>query len=198
MPSKLYERALAEARAHHADNKTYSGALLRPHKVFLTELIRENGIASAIDYGCGKGEQYRWVDPADGLTLEQAWGFEVFKFDPAWPPYEVAPIAQADLVICTHTLGSIPLIDQTWVLDLILNLATKVVFVAEKIGPIKKGVHDRQLGFANEWTRPQWEWLLGDALIRRRHVPLAPPAPIVVLSSTERTPEGKITERSVI
>lgn len=151
-----YQAALAQATEHHALNKTYSGRFLRPHKPWLTELIRRLGITSVLDYGCGKGEQYRWVDPLDGQTMEEAWGVNVEKFDPAWPPYAAEPFGQFDLVICTHVLGGIPLVDHSWVLDRIFGHARKAVFIAEKIGPVRKDVHGDRLGMANGWSAIEW------------------------------------------
>lgn len=155
-PSGAYRRALGEASRHHAAAKTYSGRLLRPHKRWLGELIARLEIRSALDYGCGKGEQYRWVDPADGKTLESAWGFEVAKFDPAWPPYAAEPEGQFDLVICTHVLGGIPLSDHPWVIERLFAHARKAVFIAEKIGPIRKKVHGDRAGLANSWSAIEW------------------------------------------
>lgn len=156
MPSKSYERALAESTRHHASSKTYSGKFLRPHKPFLVELIGRLGITSALDYGCGKGEQYRWVDPEDDKLLEEAFGFEVAKFDPAWPPYAAEPQGQFDLVICTHTLGSIPVEDLRWVIERLYGHATKAVFVAVKIGELKKKVFSRPEAHPIGWTQDQW------------------------------------------
>lgn len=158
MPSSAYIQAVAEASAHHARSKTYSGKLLRPHKPFLMSLIAERDIGSALDFGAGKGAQYTWIDPSDGLTLEQAFGFEVTKYDPAWPPFaaEPEPAAAFDLVLCTHTLGSIPLADQAWFIERLFGLATKVVYIAEKLGPIRKSVHRDRAQFPDEWTRDQW------------------------------------------
>lgn len=163
-PSEAYRLALAQASAHHAESKTYSGRFLRPHKPFLSELIARLGIASALDYGAGKGEQYRWVDPADGKTLEEAWGFPVEKFDPAWPAYAAEPAGSFDLVICTHVLGSIPLSDHGWVIAKLFERARKAVFIAEKIGPIRKGVHGDRAGLANEWSAIQWIEAIGPHL----------------------------------
>lgn len=158
MPSSAYIQAVAEASAHHARSKTYSGKFLRPHKPFLMSLIAEHGIESALDYGAGKGAQYTWVDPDDGQTLEQAFGFEATKYDPAWPPFaaEPEPGATFDLVLCTHTLGSIPIADQAWVIERLFSLATKVVYIAEKLGPNRKAVHRDRDQFPQEWTRNQW------------------------------------------
>ena len=156
MPSASYRRAVAEATAHHASSKTYSGKFLRPHKPFLTDLVKRLEVSSILDYGCGKGMQYEWVDPADGLTLEQAWGCEVFKYDPAWPPFAADPSGTFDLVLCTHVMGSIPLADLDWVFKRIFGFATKAVYFAEKLGPIKKTAlsapDERPVG----WSAEQW------------------------------------------
>lgn len=192
MPSDLYRMALEEARKHHARSKTYSGKLLRPHKVYLTALIEECGIAGALDYGCGKGEQYRWVDPTDGKTLEELWGFEVAKFDPAWPAYEIEPDGSFDLVICTHTLGSIPIEDHAWVLDHIFRRATKAVFIAEKIGGIKKVVHGFRSGFVNGWSRERWI----ETIIKARRLSRSSAA--VHFSTVEKVRGQKQTIRSII
>jgi hypothetical protein len=184
--SEEYQIALAQAAAHHAAAKTYSGRFLRPHKPWLTELIWRLGVTSILDYGCGKGEQYRWVDPLDGKTLEEAWGVNVEKFDPAWPPYAAEPTGQFDLVICTHVLGGIPLADHQWVLDRIFGLARKAVFIAEKIGPVRKDVHGDREGMHKDWT--VIEWLEDIAPHRRDDIETH-------LSVLYRSPHGKFTGR---
>lgn len=194
MGSKLYDKAVADAAAHHANSKTYSGKFLRPHKPYLSAMIADLEIRSALDYGCGKGEQYNWVDPEDGKTLEQAWGFEVAKFDPCWPPFAAEPVGNFDLVICTHVLGSIPIKDLSWVVERMLTLATKAVYIAEKIGPIKKAVHGDREGFPNEWSAARWQETL-ESLIKASGIS-APP--MVILSTLERTDQGKIMKRTVL
>jgi hypothetical protein len=155
-PSAAYDRALAESTKHHASSNTFSGKFLRPHKPFLMSLIDRLEIKSALDYGCGKGAQYTWVDQEDGKTLEQAFGFEVSKYDPAWPPYAAEPVGPFDLVICTHVLGSIPTVDLDWVLARLYSLATKAVYISEKIGPVKKKVFSKPEEHPIGWTPKQW------------------------------------------
>lgn len=156
MPSEAYDRALAEATAHHARSKTYSGKLMRPHKIYLTALIARLGIGSALDYGCGKGAQYEWVDHEDGRRLEDIWGFTVAKYDPAWPPFAAEPVGQFDLVICTHVLGSIPVGDLDWALGRVIGFARKAVFLAEKIGPVKKTALSDPEGRPVDWPADRW------------------------------------------
>lgn len=187
--SELYRRALAEATAHHRRSKTYSGKFLRPHKPFLSTLISQMDITSAIDVGCGKCAQYSWVDPDDGLTLEQAWGFPVAKYDPACPPYDPDPGGQYDLVICTHTLGSIPLSDIDWFVDDLFSRARKAVYIAEKIGRIKKNVHGERDGFINDWTTADWVALLRGRMDAKK-------SPVVCfVSTTEMIGGERITDR---
>jgi hypothetical protein len=156
MPSRAYERALAEAARHHASSKTYSGKFLRPHKPWLLALVAEHQITSAIDYGAGKGAQYEWVDPDDGKTLEQAFGFEVTKYDPAWPPFAARPQGVFDLCICTHVLGSIPLADLGWVMASLYAYGRKAVYVAEKIGDVGKTALTAPEQRAVGWGPQRW------------------------------------------
>lgn len=155
-PSNEHAAAVAEGARHHASSKTYSGSFLRPHKPFIAEIVDRLGCKDALDYGCGKGVQYEWVDPDDGKTLEHSWGLEVTKYDPCYPPFAAEPQGKFDLVICTHTLNLIPLVDLDVVIGRLYDLADKAVYIAEKLGPRKKNdVADpdrRAIGFtAEEW-----------------------------------------------
>lgn len=185
--SPRYHAAVAEGAAHHARAKTYSGLLMRPHKPFLTAMIDRLQIRSALDYGAGKGLQYQWIDPTDGKTLEQAWGFEVHKYDPCWPPFAADPLGPFDLVICTHTLSLVPLSDVGAVLLRLCALADKAVFIAEKIGERKKQ-EVAPAGLPTGWSKELWLDRIG---------PMADhfPGLEVVFSSREKTDRGVITTR---
>lgn len=189
-PSPEHQRAVAEGARHHASSKTYSGSLLRPHKPYLSKMIARLGCESALDYGCGKGTQYTWRDPADGKTLEEAWGFEVAKYDPCWPPFAREPFGKYDLVMCTHTLFAIPFLDLNAVTLRLFELASKGVFIAEKIGERRKkeiaDPHNRAIG----WGAQNWiSWVGG----------FAPGFPDIETVLSLRTIEsrGKITTRHV-
>lgn len=179
-PSPEYQRALAEATAHHASSKTYSGKFLRPHAPFIKRLIDEYG-SPVLDYGCGKGSQYEWISHGDeasipkGQTIEQFWGVPVRKYDPAWPPFATDPenLNLAALftgppygvTIVTHVLGSIPIGDLLgWVMPRIRGLTNGAVYVAEKLGDVRKDVFS-ETGTLPRWGEADWRgFMLGQSL----------------------------------
>jgi hypothetical protein len=189
-PSKAYYDAVAEGRRHHLSAKTYSGSFLRPHKPYLSPLIERLGIGSALDIGAGKGKQYSWRDPADGLTLEESWGFEVTKHDPCWPPYEAEPQGKFDLVLCTHTASIIPAGDLQWFIERIAGHANKAVYLAEKIGPrMKREIGDpanRNINQPPEFWTALFETFAAAYPTLEWH-----------LSLMVREPRGKITTRYI-
>lgn len=160
--SAEYYVALDESKRHHASSKTFSGKFLRPHAPFIKEIIDRFGCTSILDYGCGKGVQYTWrnADPTGsipvGMTIEEFWGVDVTKFDPAYPPFAAEPTGAFDLVICTHTLGSIPTADLPVIVDRLFGLAGKALYIAEKIGAVKKDVLSRPDRHPIGWGRNQW------------------------------------------
>jgi hypothetical protein len=189
MASRAYLSALDECRKHHESSKTYSGKLLRPHAPFIKKVIDRHGCKSALDFGAGKGSQYRWICDTPtgsipvGMTIEQYWGLSVTKYDPAYPPFSAEPEGKYDLVICTHVLGSIPDTDLEWVIDRLHGLAGKALYVAEKIGPVKKRVVPVKHRTADDWA----SMLRRDSGIE------------VTLATRIRTPDrGVIMERRVL
>lgn len=178
--SEAYYACLAAATQHHATSKTYSGKLFRPHARYVYDMLQRLAANSVLDYGCGKGSQYKWIShggdatvPAD-MTIEQFWGLAVHKYDPAWPPYADRPHRTFDVVLCTHTLGAIPVQDLDAVLEEIFSFANRGVFIAEKIGDPNKRVYD-DTGFEMPygWQRENWENLIRPHLRTNLEVHLA-------------------------
>jgi len=190
MPSNEYFAAIKEGRRHHLESKTYSGSLLRPHKPWLSDMVERLGCCSGCEIGAGKGRQWEWIDPADGLTMEQRWGFEVFKHDPCWPPFEAEPEGKFDLVICAHTASLIPVADLEWFLQRLYSHAHKAVFIAEKIGERKKAEVADVAGRAINWNAEQWIGRIGALAIGYPEIE-------TVLSLRVRESRGAIMTRYV-
>lgn len=181
-PSLAYFTALEASKKIHK-GKAFTGKFLRPHAPFIKEIIDRLGCKSVLDFGCGKGQQYEWVIPSTGQTIEQFWGVPVTKYDPAYPPFAAEPEGQFDLVICTQVLGAIPVTDRPYVIDRLYALSSRAVYVSERLGEARKEIGADDLrGY--DWTPADWKRLL-----------LRPVEREVTLATRRWTPDGKkITE----
>ncbi len=186
-PSADYERALEMSKEQHRESKTFSGKFIRPYRGQIKAIIERLDCRSMIDYGCGKGLQYEWTDP-EGRTLEQYWGMEVVKYDPAHPKFEQEPSAPADIVVCSHVLSIIPLPDIEWVVDRIYALANKAVFIVTGINSAPKKA--RKAAWRLENT-PQNHFGVDDWLdILRRRLTKDIEIHLVIVSKDENVPSG--------
>lgn len=206
--SRAYDVALAQATQHHMTSKTYSGKFLRPHALIIKRLIDQTGARHVLDYGCGKGAQYEWVSHGgtasipEGMTIQQFWDVQVFRYDPAFPPLatispeefitaRIGGISRFDITLVTHVLGSIPINDLVgWVLPRLANLTEHAVYIAEKIGAVGKQVFADSTDMWLQSTMPRWEAPYWRGFIQGASV--VHPNVAWYVSTLERTPAGKI------
>lgn len=180
MPSERYDYYLEQCKIHHATKKTFSGNGVLKHARALVEFSKRIGAVSAIDYGCGKGLQYgraviaplQPVDapPADSvqlLTLEQALGYGVYKYDPAVPMFSAPPLSRADFVWCTDVLEHIPEEDIPFIVSELSRLAIKGVFVTVGTYPAKKHLPNGEN--AHVCVKPTEWWVEKFADLQARH-----------------------------
>ena len=153
-PSPAYHAALEASKQVHK-GKQFTGKFLRPHAPFIKEIIDRLGCKTVLDYGCGKGQQYEWIIPSTGQTIEQFWGVSVTKYDPAYKKFEAEPEGTFDLVICTQVLGAIPVSDISWVIDRLYSLANKALYISERLGDARKVLGDNDLRPTN-WDANKW------------------------------------------
>lgn len=159
-PSNDYWKALEDSKRHHATSKTFSGKFLLKHAEPIKEIIERYGIRTILDYGCGKGEQYKMLLP-NKQTLEEHWGIEVVKYDPAWPEFAKEPVGKFDLVICTHVLGTIPIKDLEWFAMRLYSHCGNVLYVGERMNATDKNKKNwTDLECPVGWTAMQWIDLL--------------------------------------
>jgi hypothetical protein len=94
--------------------QTFSGSSLAAHVGRIKRLIEHTGARTILDYGAGKGLQYRpqpvMVDGrhvADGIA--EYWDVdEVRCFDPGYAPHSALPRGAFDGVVCTDVLEHCP------------------------------------------------------------------------------------------
>ena len=143
-PSPRY-RELIElyARMHtHGEQKlgipaeqTFPGSSLAVHVTRIKRLIERTGARTILDYGAGKGMQYRphkvVVDGkhvADGIA--EYWDVdEVRCFDPGYAPHSKLPEGKFDGVVCTDVLEHCPEEDLPWILEEIFGYANGFVYL---------------------------------------------------------------------
>jgi hypothetical protein len=171
-PSPRYRELLAlyarmheqgETRLGIAPQDTFPGRSLLPHVARIKRLIEATGAKTILDYGAGKGLQYRpqkiVVDGkhvADGVA--EYWDVdEVRCYDPGYPPYRALPEETFDGVVCTDVLEHCPEEDLPWLLDEILGFARRFAYLNVACFPAKKTLPDGRNAHvtvrAPEWWR---------------------------------------------
>jgi FkbM family methyltransferase len=152
-PSPRYRALLAEYAQMHregerflglAPEQTYPGSSLLPHLVPIKRLIGASGARTILDYGSGKGLQYR-PQPvviggrrvADGVA--EFWDVDqVCCYDPAYPPHARLPDARFDGVISTDVLEHCPEEDLAWIVAELFSYAERFVYANVACYPARK------------------------------------------------------------
>ena len=176
-PSPRYRELLALYARMHVEGETrlgipaaqtFPGSSLAPHISRIKALIDEAGAKTLLDYGAGKGTQYRpqpvMVDGrqvADGVA--EYWDVEVQCYDPGYAEYGKLPKGTFDGVVCTDVLEHCPEEDLAWIVDEIFAFATRFVYLNVACFPARKSLPNGEN--AHVTVRPPQWW---EALIRER------------------------------
>jgi hypothetical protein len=142
-------------------HETFPGASLAPHIARIKRWIERTGARTILDYGAGKGLQYRphkvLVDGrhvADGIA--EYWDVdEVCCFDPGYPPHSALPAGRFDGVICTDVLEHCPEQDLPWILDEIFGYAGRFVYLNVACFAARKTLPNGENAHATV-RAPQW------------------------------------------
>ncbi len=126
----------------HKEKKSY-GITARNHTSSIRAVIRDMGIITILDYGCGKG------------LLRQKFGPMVKEYDPAIEGKE-SPPEPAELVCCIDVLEHIEPECLDDVLDHLRGLATRAVYLTVACGPAKKILSDGRNAHLIQEPAPWW------------------------------------------
>jgi hypothetical protein len=152
-PSPRYrELALLYARMHAEGERrlgippeqTFPGQSLLPHVRRIKRLVDATEARTVLDYGAGKGLQYRpqpiIIDGrkvSDGVA--EYWDIdEVRCYDPGYQPHSDLPSGKFDGVVCTDVLEHCPEEDLAWIVDEIFSYATRFVYLNVACFPARK------------------------------------------------------------
>jgi hypothetical protein len=123
----------------HTHPRYFRGLTTRKYADQISTLLGRHDIDSLLDYGSGKGEQYR---PPTSLDL--FWGVpgKVTCYDPAVARFSTPPKGRFDAVICCDVMEHIPEEDVPETLWRIMRYASKTVFFAIATSPAVKALPD--------------------------------------------------------
>jgi hypothetical protein len=133
-----------EARLGIPAENTFAGTSLAPHVGRIKGWIERTGAKTLLDYGAGKGVQYRphkilvrGEHVADGLA--EYWDVdEVRCYDPGYAPHSALPEGKFDGVISTDVLEHCPEEDLPWILEEIFAYARCFVYLNVACYPARK------------------------------------------------------------
>jgi len=153
-PSPRYRRLIEQYRLLHEQGerklgipaeRTFAGQSLPPQAAHIKRLIRRTAAQTILDYGSGKGLQYRLqriVDEEDGTDypdIPSYWGVrEIRCYDPGYSAFDQLPGGSFDGVICTDVLEHCPEEDIPWILDELFAFARKFVYANVACFPARK------------------------------------------------------------
>jgi hypothetical protein len=176
-PSPRYRELLAHyTDMHHVTGerfqnvsaaKTYPGDSMPRHTGEIKALIDAHGARTILDYGSGKGCQYRdvRVKQPDGRvlgTIPEFWGVDsVTCYDPAYEPFRTLPQIQFDGVVCTDVLEHCPEEDIPWIVGEIFGFARRFVYVNVACYPAMKRLPSGENAHCTIQTTAWW-----DAMVR--------------------------------
>jgi hypothetical protein len=152
-PSPRYRELLSQYRHLHVHGeqrmnlpaeKTYNGRSLPRHAANIKDLIDRHQARTLLDYGSGKGHQYRPMEVRlpDGRSFPSIpayWGVKsITCYDPAYEPFSQLPTGCFDGVICTDVLEHCPEQDIEWILGELFGFASAFVFANVACYPAMK------------------------------------------------------------
>lgn len=140
--SPYYLESVARGAEFQKNNKSWAGYDVVKYQKKIYDLVQRYNAKTILDYGCGKGLQYKERLPYGGgpglelpdsewQTFDKYLGVKVYCYDPCVEGFEQLPPrgTKFDGVICTQVLNSIPDDDMPWVCDLLESYATKFCFI---------------------------------------------------------------------
>jgi len=136
--------AEGEMRLGIPPEQTFPGHSLLPHVQRIKRVIDATDAKTLLDYGAGKGLQYRpqriTIDGrqvADGVA--EYWSVdEVRCYDPGYGLHSQVPAGQFDGVVCTDVLEHCPEEDLAWIVGEIFNYARRFVYLNVACFPARK------------------------------------------------------------
>lgn len=136
MTGNYYNKSVEIGTKFQAENKNWAGLDTVKYQKQIRDLVKRYNAKTILDYGCGKGEQYRQPLPYESeeqwQTFDDWLGVTVYCYDPCIPEYSQLPPegTKFDGVICSQVLGFIPDDDLSWVAKRLESYTKDFCFVS--------------------------------------------------------------------
>lgn len=156
MVSSYYSQQVEVGTKFQAENKSWAGLDTVKYQKQIKDLVTRYNAKTLLDYGCGKGEQYRQLLPYESEQKRQTFddwlGVTVYCYDPCVPEYsQLPPVGtRFDGVICSQVLGTIPDDDLPWVAKTLESYTKDFCFISLNYQRPPKG---KKLMFDPEFYR---------------------------------------------
>jgi len=166
----LYARmhAEGETRLGLSPEQTFPGKSLLPHIGRIKHLIEATRSRTVLDYGSGKGLQYRPQRIVVGGkhvadSIAEYWDVdEVRCYDPGFAPHATLPRETFDAVISTDVLEHCPVDDLPWIIDEIFSCAAKFVYLNVACFPARKSLPNGENAHATVRAPGWWRTLVAE------------------------------------
>ena len=199
-PSPRYRELIGQYSQMHVEGEknlqlppeeTFGGGSLLRHVPRIRELVQQFGIGSLLDYGSGKGMQYRQgIKLSDGTKYASVldfWGVEsVTCFDPGYAPFNQLPAGKFDGVICTDVLEHCPQEDVGWIVAEIFSFARAMVYCNIACYPAQKHLPNGENAHCTVKSKAWWRELVGEIAAAHPQVYYE-----ITLTTPTTTPDGR-------
>lgn len=150
--------------------QTFAGGRLGRLADLVKKLVTMFGAQTVLDYGAGKGLQYREAFISDdGQSFPDVgayWGVEsVTCYDPGYQPFSRLPEGRFDGVVCTDVLEHCPEEDLRWILHEMFAYATRFVFGNIASYPAKKMLPNGENAHCTQQSHEWWESLIREVAV---------------------------------
>jgi hypothetical protein len=181
-PSARYRRLVELYREMHvrgevirgiAPERTFPGRSLIRQAHHVRRLVAQTASRSILDYGSGKGVQYRPLKVAENgverwQSIQEYWGVErIVCYDPAYEPFSRRPSGRFDGVISTDVLEHCPEEDLAWIVEELFSFAARFIFANVACHPAGKRLPNGENAHCTVRPPEYWNELFSAAAARR-------------------------------
>ncbi len=157
-----YDLQAADGPKKIPADQVFTGLELLQYVNTIKKMVDKHKAKELLEYGCGKGQQYKTLEPKEGepkppfKDLKSFWEVDnVTCFDSFIPEHNKFTNKKVDGVICINNLQLHNPEDLSWIVRELFSKADKFVFINVLCYPVVVQLPDRML-FHGTVRNPMW------------------------------------------